>query len=280
MFCPHCAKEIPDDAVVCMGCGRAVQPLRQTISQPVVQSGWSLKTVAFLLYGSAILPPIGWIAGIVGLFKAETRTEALNILVFSIFVAGSWATLTPIVGIFVGLVCATIGVVSGQRKAKRVGAGTIAQAPTAGAPSSTAPSATKACPKCAETIPLEALICRFCGNQFSEAEVATARQDAQEKASQAQLEASEKRRQTRNTILAIVGGLLALSGACLTIMMIFYAFSKEAADASRTGGVISIMWPFFCSLPLLALGIGLTYLGIRGRRARSAPEIPYVSQGQ
>lgn len=33
MFCEKCGKEIPDDAVVCVSCGRAIQPIKDTLPQ-------------------------------------------------------------------------------------------------------------------------------------------------------------------------------------------------------------------------------------------------------
>jgi len=88
MYCPNCGKEIADEAVVCIGCGRPVQPLRQPISQPVsgpvTGQGWSDKLIYFFLFSTPFLPPIGIIAGIVGLFKKETRTVARSILTFGL----------------------------------------------------------------------------------------------------------------------------------------------------------------------------------------------------
>jgi Uncharacterised protein family UPF0547 len=260
MFCPHCAKEIPDDAVVCVGCGRAVQPLQPPAAQTVLQTGWSDNLITFLLFGSALLPIIGIVAGIIGLFKSETRKQGVSILVFGIAVTGAAITMTPIGGVIFGLVFATIGLLTGRAKST----GVYARAGAPGNPQTgVQPANAKTCPKCAETIPLEALVCRFCGNQFSEEEVAAARQVAQEKASQALKVAQEKGRQNRKTLFVIAGGALALIGGLLTLVMIFYAFSSDAAEAAKTGGVITYFAPFICTVPILALGIGFLYLGLR-----------------
>lgn len=269
MFCPHCAKEIPDDAVICVGCGRAVQPLRQSISQPTSQSmpqqGWSDNVVTFLLFGSALLPIVGIVAGIVGLFKAETRRQGISILVFGVAVTGAAVVMTPIGGVIFGLVFATIGFITGKGKATGIYARTTASSRDA----KQASFVTKVCPQCAETIAMDALVCRFCGHQFTEDEIANARQLAQEKGIQAQNEGKEKSYRNWSWTFAIAGGILALIGAFSTLMMIFYAFSTEAADSVRTSGAMAVIAPFICTVPMLAAGAGLLFLGIK--RIRPTP---------
>jgi hypothetical protein len=66
--------------------------------------------------------------------------------------------------------------------------------------------------------------------------------------------------------LKILGSLLILISIGLTIVTIFYAFSPEAADAARTGGIGAIIAPFTCFvLPLVAGGFGLRFLGKKCR---------------
>ena len=63
MFCPKCGHEIPDDAVVCIGCGRAVQPIQQMIkkesnyrpSMPIKRANKSL-IIACLIVGGVFFP--------------------------------------------------------------------------------------------------------------------------------------------------------------------------------------------------------------------------------
>ena len=62
MFCRKCGKEIPVDAVICIGCGRAVQPVSSTLPQPDrsvkrTNPGLLLSTII----GGTILAIIGFI---------------------------------------------------------------------------------------------------------------------------------------------------------------------------------------------------------------------------
>lgn len=73
---------------------------------------------------------------------------------------------------------------------------------------------TRTCPRCAETIQLEARICKHCGLEFNEADIQLARQQAEEKvladqrvakekADQQVKEKSEKRRRNKNLAFTI-----------------------------------------------------------------------------
>lgn len=140
---------------------------------------------------------------------------------------------------------------------------------------------TKTCPKCAEKIMIEALVCHYCGQEFTESEVEAAKQALQEQAQTNQRLALEqmerstkqaKERSYRNWswTFSIIGAVLAIVGACLTAFFIFFAFSKEAAELIQTSGVINVIAPFVCcSIPVLAIGVGSLLLGIK--RLRVAP---------
>ena len=126
----------------------------------------------------------------------------------------------------------------------------------------------KTCPKCAEKIQLDARFCNHCGQEFSDSDIQASRQQAeeqiqvdrqvaQEKASQIQKETKEKSRRNWSWIFTILGGLIALVSTCLTVTLIFYAFSPEAANAVRTSGIMAVIAPFVCVVPVLVIGVGL-----------------------
>lgn len=78
MFCNSCGKEIADDAVICIGCGRAVKPVKASGEK------WGTGAMVALVIGSIIIPLIGIIFGIIGLTKEEKREQGVTLLVIGI----------------------------------------------------------------------------------------------------------------------------------------------------------------------------------------------------
>ena len=290
MYCSNCAAEIPNDAVVCTACGRPVLPLSQPTPQSVkVQlPGWSRGTRYFLLFATGVFPPIGILAGLIGLFKKETRSTASGYLFFGIVAMATWFTLTPLGGILCGLFGATVGAVRlgvAYSKLDKLGAGLVAQGAGtqtqagAGQPVVVSltmePAVTKACPQCAEKIALEAKVCRFCGHHFSEEDLVSAKQLVQQQALQAQNDAKQTRRQNWSVAFLIMGIMVTFLGGLFTIIFIFYAFSPEAAKSAQTaGGPLASFAPLICTVPILLIGLALFFLGVKRARARKALAAP------
>lgn len=143
--------------------------------------------------------------------------------------------------------------------------------------------ASKFCPRCAERIQIEALVCTHCGQEFTAADVQEAlekaerqaqlaKQAAQERAAQEQRAKITRDHLRRAKAYKIIGGLVALVGALLTIIFTFYTFSEQAASAAQTGGLLAAIAPLLCSLPVLTLGIWLLYLGKKKRVSAVAAE--------
>lgn len=129
----------------------------------------------------------------------------------------------------------------------------------------------KTCPKCAEKIQIDALICRHCGQEFSADDVATVKQQALETAARAEQKANAGVRRTWGTIFSMLGGLILFIAAILLIFMISYSVSPNAAKQVATTGIRAIIIPFVCvPLPLLLIGGAVFYLGRKWVRAASA----------
>jgi len=81
MYCPHCGKEVADDAVVCVGCGRSLQRMHQVV-RPANVSPKS-RLVAVLL---------AWFVGVLGIHRfyiGKTGTGLL--MLFTLGGFGLWA---------------------------------------------------------------------------------------------------------------------------------------------------------------------------------------------
>lgn len=85
MYCPHCGKEIADDAVVCVGCGREIK----AIGKPADKK-WSGGILALLIILTIFIPLVGIIAGIVGLTKEAKRSQGGILLGLGILMLIIW----------------------------------------------------------------------------------------------------------------------------------------------------------------------------------------------
>jgi hypothetical protein len=139
----------------------------------------------------------------------------------------------------------------------------------------------KTCPKCAERIELDALVCRFCGNQFSESEVRAMKQQIEHQAQEAKrlaeeqaqeakrltdeeaarkkVESKKKNRHTWGWILSIFGGLSAIAGVLLGLILIASNFTPSSTPSETPLTIYS----YLCfPLPLVLVGLGIMALGI------------------
>lgn len=106
MFCRHCGKEIADDAVICVGCGREVRPLRR-----LEGNKWSGGVLALLIIGAIFIPFAGIIAGIVGLTQEAKRRQGILLLVIGLII--------PAIGILSAIITPNLLIAVQTAKAKQ-----------------------------------------------------------------------------------------------------------------------------------------------------------------
>ena len=107
MFCKYCGKEIADEAVICVGCGRPVAEAKAAPAKAeavfsdgeVKKESNGLMTAACVL--SFLVPIVGLILSIVGLSKAKTKQIRKGFTV-TMIVSIAWMVLS-------GILLATMG---------------------------------------------------------------------------------------------------------------------------------------------------------------------------
>lgn len=81
MFCSSCGKEIVDDAIVCIGCGRSIS------KTPKQKEKWTTPEMVVMVITTMIIPLIGFIYGGIGLSKKEKQGQGALLLVTAIIVS-------------------------------------------------------------------------------------------------------------------------------------------------------------------------------------------------
>jgi uncharacterized RDD family membrane protein YckC len=304
MFCGNCGNSIPSGAVFCAFCG--------TPSAAGPGGHASLQNGAKLLRATArtflglgivnilagiILTIFGWIPAILCVVVGIVELINARIYWSTPPTSSSCPTYVSILEIVSGLVGSLWSVVGGVANLMRLRspevkaylaalqAGVAVPAEVAvGLPQ----EQIKRCPRCAETIRLEALVCHFCSHQFNEAEVKLAQEQAQMHLASLQLEALRAQRPRspyagfwrRLAALLIDTAILAvlwfLTFAIFILM--FHIFTHTQPSEAITGPVLGLLLvTFFClyfplfesskkqaTLGKMALGVAVT--GLDGKR--------------
>lgn len=94
MFCRYCGKKLKNDAVICTGCRRPVDPLASGKPGEETGTAWSFGTmVALILAALTPLSPIGIVVGLVALRNAGTKLQGAVLTTVSIFMSLLWLAM-------------------------------------------------------------------------------------------------------------------------------------------------------------------------------------------
>ncbi|HVM70907.1 MAG TPA: zinc-ribbon domain-containing protein [Anaerolineales bacterium] len=308
MYCPNCGKEIADEAVVCVGCGRPVTPLKVAgIGLPgtVGGAGAGAKALhdtarSFLFDGilSIILgivsTSVGWffgiftvIAGIIELVHAyqywptppRKKTNATFVPVLEIIAAIGGSLWSVFIGA-ANLKRLRSADVKAYFQALQSGQPMDLTSVPAGVSSMSSPAAAgvKKCPSCGNSIPLEAKICQFCRHDFSDEDIQAARKQYEVNLAQSQAAAALASKTKRGKSLRVIGGIIA--GLGVLVLLLFILVTVTSPKSSDTTGMLDAS--LFCPLPLILLGAGLYYWGyatLRKLKAESGTSQPSQTGG-
>ena len=307
MYCPHCAKEIADEAVVCVGCGRPVTPLKQVAAPPQNVTALAAKAVhdtarAFLFGGilniivGIIATSIGWffgiftvIVGIIELVNAyqywpvpprktsnPTYLPVLEIIsavggsLWLVFIGGAnlRRLRSPEVKNYFLALQSGQPVVAG-------GANLAAAVTAAGLP---IVASVKKCPSCGNSIPIDAKICQYCRQSFSDEEIGTAKKQSEADFAQKQAEALQTRRIKRGKSQRVSGGIIAVLGLLVLILFVAIQLASPSASPDSSQGFLPVI--LLCPTPLILLGGGLFAWGYNSlRKIKEEKEKPVQAFG-
>jgi hypothetical protein len=132
----------------------------------------------------------------------------------------------------------------------------------------------KKCPSCANYIPLEAKICQFCRQSFSDEEIEVAQKKLEADFAQKRTEAEEKSKLNRGKTLRTIGAIVAILGVVILILFIIAQLASPTAKDNPQGFILAMA---FCPTPLILLGGGLYAWGVstlRKLKEEKAAESP------
>jgi hypothetical protein len=307
MYCPFCGKDIADEAVVCLGCGRPVTPLKQ-VSNPgsnLLSGGAKAvhdTAVAFLVCGiinivaGIIVTSIGWFFGIfsviVGIIELvnsnkywptppKSNSNPIFITSLEMLAAFSGSFWSFIIGLgnrnrlnSPAVKQYFLELQSGQPldPTNLQYTSTSAAAPSGSISSeSFAFTMRKKCPSCANLIPLEAKICQFCKQAFSDEEIQSAKMQYNAEVAQKAAEDQQKRKlgtANNQKVFGVISAVLGVLGAAFFLLVMF---APTTAADSRSAFLYLIL---FCPVPMVVLGGVLFYLG---RRSQAKLEVKPAS---
>lgn len=88
MFCRHCGNELLDKAVVCSGCGEAVEDF--STAQPVEGQGWNWPVfLALLALAFSGVP--GIVFGVMGLSDPGKKAQGAALISIGVLMSLFWA---------------------------------------------------------------------------------------------------------------------------------------------------------------------------------------------
>jgi uncharacterized membrane protein YvbJ len=91
MFCAHCGKpDVVDDAVICIGCGRSITPIKPSIpaTTNVQLRGDNNLDLTIRIIIAFLIPLLGLILGLVG--HHQRRKGSIAVLVVSFVAVIIW----------------------------------------------------------------------------------------------------------------------------------------------------------------------------------------------
>jgi hypothetical protein len=283
MYCPSCGKEIADEAVVCISCGRPVTPLKQAAIPVQDATLAGAKAVhdtarAFLVCGilnilAGILSvAVGWVFGIfaviVGIIELVNANKYWPIPPKSTSNPTFLPTLEMLAAFCGSLWSLIIGFGNRQRlnspEVKNYFLALQSGQPVMAMSSSNIASAVasgtpifanhKKCPSCGNSIPIEAKICQYCRQNFSDEEIETAKKQVETEFAQKRAEAAEASRLKRAKTLRVVGGILAVIGLLILLLFVAVMFAPTTSADSTQGFIMAVLcFP----TPLILVGGGL-----------------------
>lgn len=83
MYCRSCGKEMSDRAIVCSGCGQAVDEVPGATRSS--GKSWSLPIMLCLFFMALFVPPAGLVFGIMGLRDEGKKAQGAMLTTMSIF---------------------------------------------------------------------------------------------------------------------------------------------------------------------------------------------------